>query len=113
MIKNENQLRELLGSVEMKKCVKTLVVSEWCGNGIKDDLNLCGFDNLESLVVKKCSLRYLNSLKVSDNDKLNSIEIEDGEWRDSPVYQPPVFTTYCDPNYWIPNPTLSSMIIDY
>lgn len=79
MIKNENQLRELLGSVEMKKCVKTLVVSEWCGNGIKDDLNLCGFDNLESLVVKKCSLRYLNSLKVSDNDKLNSIEIEDGE----------------------------------
>lgn len=105
MIKNENQLRELLGSVEMKKCVKTLVVSEWCGNEMKDDLNLCGFDNLESLVVKKCSLRFLNSLKISDNGKMNSIEIEDGELNDKENTSTAAFG-------WVKSVVLSSMIID-
>ena len=47
---------------------------------MNDDLELCGFDNLESIVVEKNTLKNLNSLKISDNPLLKSIETEDGEY---------------------------------
>ena len=62
--------------------IHELVIDEGCGNDYKDDLLLCGFDNLERLVVKKNSFQNVNCFKVSANCVLNSIEIEDGEWKD-------------------------------
>ena len=58
-----------------------LVIDEGCGNEMKDDLEFCGFDNLESMIVKKDSLQNLNSLKISDNPLLKSIETEDAGGR--------------------------------
>ena len=79
VIKNEDQLRELLKNEEKKRSVKELVIDEGCGNEMNDDLELCGFDNLESIVVEKNTLKNLNSLKISDNPVLKNIETEDGD----------------------------------
>ena len=79
VIVSEVQLRELLTNENEKRIVKKLVIAEGIGNGMKDDLELCGFENLESLVVKKNALKCLKSLKISDNPVLKSIETEDGE----------------------------------
>ena len=81
MIKRINDLRELLINEERKKGVSELVINEECGNEMKGNLELCGFENLENLVVKKNSLMNLNSLKISDNPVLKSIDIEDGDYR--------------------------------
>ena len=55
-----------------------LVVSlnEW-----KGDLVIDNYPNLQSIVVKKNSLRNLNSLKICNCEKLKTIEIEDSEER--------------------------------
>ena len=78
-IANEDQLRELLNNVDKNRIVKGLVIDEGCGNEMKDGLELCGFENLESIVVKKGSLKNLKSLKISNNPLLKSIETEDGD----------------------------------
>ena len=42
------------------------------------------YPNLEKIVVKKNSLMNLNSLKICNNEKLKTIEIEDGEeWQEN------------------------------
>ena len=52
-------------------------------NKVKDDLVIENYPNLEKIVVKKRSLKNLNSLKICNNEKLKTIEIEgDGSWRD-------------------------------
>ena len=61
--------------------IKELVIGENCLNEWKDDLIIQNYSNLESIVVKKNSLRNLNSLKICNCEKLKSIEIEDGDWR--------------------------------
>ena len=78
IIDNENHLKELLNDEVQKRSVKKLVIAEGCGNEMKADLELCGFENLESIVVKKNSLKNLNSLKISDNPVLERIETENG-----------------------------------
>ena len=45
---------------------------------MKDDFVLSGYPHLEKIVVKKNSLQNLNSLKISNNELLKNIEIEDG-----------------------------------
>ena len=86
VIENEDQLRELLKNDDKKRSVNELVIDEGCGNEMKDDLKLCGFDNLKSIVVKKNTLKNLNSLKISDNPVLKSIETEDGEYEKGAFY---------------------------
>ena len=50
--------------------------NEW-----KCDLVIENYPNLEKLIVKKRSLRNLNSLKICNNEQLKIIEMEDGdEW---------------------------------
>ena len=73
--------------------------TEGIGNEMNDDLELCGFDNLESIVVKKDSLKNLNSLKISDNPLLKSIETEDGEYKKGAFYN-------------VKNVTITSTLID-
>ena len=46
-------------------------------NEIKDDLIIHNYPNLQSIVVKKNSLKNLKSLKICNCEKLKTIEIED------------------------------------
>ena len=48
-------------------------MNEW-----KDDLIIQDYPNLESFIVKKNSLKDLNSLKICNCEKLKTIEVEDG-----------------------------------
>ena len=62
--------------------LQSFKTGEGCFNGVKDDLVIENYPNLEKIVVKKNSLQNLNSLKICNNEKLKTIEIEDGEeWR--------------------------------
>ena len=78
-ISTGNELMSLLFDEEKKKNVSELVIEEECGNELKIDLKICGFENLKNLIVKKDSLKYLNSLVISNNSELESIETEDGQ----------------------------------
>ena len=53
-----------------------MIIGEGCLNEVKDDLVIENYPNLEKIVVKKTSLQNLNSLKICNNEKLKTIEIE-------------------------------------
>ena len=59
-----------------------MIIEEGFGNDYYGNLVIENYPNLQSIVVKKYSLRYLNSLKICNCDKLKTIEIEDGNWND-------------------------------
>ena len=70
-IKNEEDC------LEIHEWIKELEIGEGCLNEVKDDLVIENYPNLEKIVVKKNSLKNLNSLKICNNEKLKIIEIED------------------------------------
>ena len=76
-------LKNIKNDSNVHSLIHELVIAEGCSNDFDGDLRLCGFVNLERIVVKKNSFQNVNSLKISDNCVLNSIEIEDGEWCES------------------------------
>ena len=78
-ISTGNELMSLLNYEEKMDSVSELVIEEGCGNDLKIDLKICGFENLEKLIVKKNSLMNLNSLVILNNSEMESIEIEDGD----------------------------------
>ena len=47
---------------------------------MKDDLVIENYPNLEKIIVKKYSLKNLNSLKICNNEKLKTIEIENSDY---------------------------------
>ena len=60
-----------------------MIIGEGCFREVKDDLLIENYPNLEKIIVKKNSLANLNSLKICNNEKLKTIEIEDGkEWEE-------------------------------
>ena len=77
------ELMSLLNDSERRMNVNELVIEEGCGNELKEDLKICRFENLKKLIVKKNSLKYLNSLVISNNSELESIVTEDGQDWDS------------------------------
>ena len=74
-----NDLLNLLSNQSEKEKVKVLIINKNSCNDMEDDLEISGFTNLEKIVVKKNSLKNLNSLKICNNEKLKTIEIEDGD----------------------------------
>ena len=76
-ISTGDELMSLLNDSEKKESVSELVIEEGCGNELKIDLKICGFESLKKLTVKKDSLKYLNSLVISNNSELESIVTED------------------------------------
>ena len=54
-----------------------MIIGVGCFREVKDDLVIENYPNLEKIVVKKNSLKYLNSLKICNNEKLKIIETED------------------------------------
>ena len=79
-ISTGDELISLLNDEEKRLSVNELVIEEGCGNELKIDLKICGFENLKKLIVKENSLQNLNSLVISNNEELESIVTEDGEW---------------------------------
>ena len=66
--------------LEVHDLIKELEIGEGCLNEWKDDLVIENYPNLEKIVVKKNSLSNLNSLKICNNEKLKTIEIENSDW---------------------------------
>ena len=65
-----------------RKDIKEMIIEEEFGNDYYGNLVIENYPNLEKIVVKKNSLQNLNSLKICNNEKLKTIEIEDGDWRE-------------------------------
>ena len=64
-----------------------MIIGERCFREVKDDLVIENYLNLEKIIVKKGSFMNLNSLKICNNEKLKTIEIEDGEDWNSVFYE--------------------------
>ena len=54
-----------------------MIIEEGFGNDYYGNLVIENYPNLEKIVVKKKSLKNLNSLKICNNEKLKTIEVED------------------------------------
>ena len=78
-ISKGDELTSLLNNSERRVKVGELVIGEGCGNELKDELKICGLDHLKKLIVKKNSLKNLDSLIISNNNELEIIDIEDGQ----------------------------------
>ena len=64
-----------------------MIIEEGFGNDYYGNLVIENYPNLEKIVVKKYSLQNLNSLKICNNEKLKTIEIEDGEeWKENGAF---------------------------
>ena len=64
-----------------------MIIEEEFGNDYYGNLVIENYPNLEKIVVKKKSLKNLNSLKICNNEKLKTIEIENGEyWGDGAFF---------------------------
>ena len=67
--------------------IKELEIGENCLNEWEDDLVIQNYPNLQSIVVKKNSLKNLKSLKICNCEKLKTIEIEDGDkWQENGAF---------------------------
>ena len=53
-----------------------MIIEEEFGNDYYRNLKIQNYPNLQSIVVKKNSLKYLNSLKICNCEKLKTIEVE-------------------------------------
>ena len=59
------------------KDIKEMIIEEGFGNDYYGNLAIENYPNLEKIIVKKKSLQNLKSLKIYNNEKLKTIEIED------------------------------------
>ena len=62
---------------EFAKDIKEMIIEEYFGNNYFGNLVIENYPKLEKIDVKKNSLMNLKSLKICNNDKLKTIEIED------------------------------------
>ena len=59
-----------------------MIIDEKFGNNYYGNLVIKDYPNLQLIIMNKNSLNKLNSLKICNCEKLKSIEIEDGDWRE-------------------------------
>ena len=62
---------------EFEKDIEEMIIEEGFGNDYYGNLIIQIYPNLQSIVVKENSLKYLNSLKICNCEKLKSIEVGD------------------------------------
>ena len=60
-----------------------MIIKEEFGNDYYGNVVIENYPNLQSIVVKKNSLKNLNSLKICNCDKLKTIEVENSGWGDA------------------------------
>ena len=58
-----------------------MIIEEEYGNDYYGNLVIENYPNLEKIIVKEMSLQSLNSLKICNCEKLNTIKVEDGAFR--------------------------------
>ena len=56
-----------------------MIIEEGFGNDYYGNLVIENYPNLKKIVVRSFSLMNLKSLKICNNEKLKTIEIEDGD----------------------------------
>ena len=64
---------------EFEKDIQKMIIEEEFGNDYFGNLIIQNYPNLQSIIVKKNSLRNLNSLKICNCEKLKTIKTEDGD----------------------------------
>ena len=62
---------------EFEKDIEEIIIEEEFGNDYFGNLIIHNYPNLQSIVVKKNSMKNLNSLKICNCEKMKTIEIED------------------------------------
>ena len=67
------------------KDIKEMIIEERFGKYYYGNLVIENYPNLEKIVVKENSLKNLYSLKICNNEKLNTIKIENG-YRDNGAF---------------------------
>lgn len=77
-IKSESELNGLLNDDKIKGKITDLVIESNCGNELVNSLIISGFDRLQSLFIQKNSLRFLQSLIISNIPHLRSIHFDNG-----------------------------------
>ena len=77
-IKSESELNGLLNDDRIKGKITDLVIESNCGNELVNSLIISGFDRLQSLFIQKNSLRFLQSLIISNIPHLRSIHFDNG-----------------------------------
>lgn len=86
VIESENQLRTILDDKGQKQSIKILIFGSCVGDNWTDSLELCCFENLEVIQVRKQSFRNISKLRVANNPKLKTIMTEDGEYQTGAFY---------------------------
>ena len=72
---------------EFEKDIQEMIIEEEFGNDYYGNLVIQNCPNLQSIVVKKSSLKNLNSLKICNCEKLETIEIEDCDgWKENSAF---------------------------
>ena len=61
---------------EFEKDIEEMIIEEGFGNDYFGNLVIENYPNLQSIIVKKNSLKNLNSLKICNCEKLKTIMIE-------------------------------------
>lgn len=104
-INNGQELKNHM-TEEWKNSVSEIVITEGCGNELKENVEFRGWVYLERIVVKKNALKNFDVLSICDNPLLKSIEIENGgEWNNATQ-------TYRAPFERVKSVVLASMMID-
>ena len=67
---------------EFEKDIEEMIIEEWFGNDYYGNLIIQNYPNLQSIVVKKNSLKHLNLLKICNCEKLKTIETENDDLYD-------------------------------
>ena len=70
---NTNDLNDI--AIDYQRLVELTICENAC-NDIKNNFVINSFDHLQSLLVKKNSMRYLNSLTISNCKRLKTITVE-------------------------------------
>ena len=64
--------------------VREMSFGKDCFGKYEGELEICNYAKLEKIVMKNLSMQRLSSLKIGDNERLKTIEIEDGErWQEN------------------------------
>lgn len=73
--------KEIIHSEEdwnhLSLALTSICVAENTCNRMKEDLIICGYSCLEEMIVKRDSLKFLNSLSISNNPLLKTLSIEE------------------------------------
>ena len=72
---------------EFEKELDKMIIEKEFGNDYYGNLVIQDYPNLQSVVVKKNSLKNLNSLKICNCEKLNIIEIEGSSLNNTKIFE--------------------------